>query len=461
MKFLLRIVLFICLPVVGVANENECNDRACLVCDGLAEEHHYAEGIMKAMRFIAPGKGTWLFRSDYDLSNDFGLPKPYRKEFRRLIQAFRDQGTEVVMIVQPTRGLMQADSVDPGFAYGFDFAEARKNYQRFLKQLAKEGAVVPDLMPLLSYPRKQDYFFRRDHHWTPAGAAETARMVADTIIAMPVYDELEKKAYITEPGTYLPKDGTMNGALRRICGNNFGFQYVPGFQTVPAESGEDALFGDASDPQVVLVGTSNSAERDDDYKNYNFSGFLKEYLSLDILNYSLPGGGQDGAIQQYLLSPEYDPANAPKLVFWELPASYHLDDPLMYRQLLPAIKGGCSTASAKLMEASHDIGALPKGERVEILSNAGRAQKNLKGTKGFFELTFSNKNVKDFYLITYYDNGERDKVWYRRPNVVDGGTYHLELSQESQFRKANLMSVFFEPSEPMEEGTHMEISLCR
>ena len=40
--------------------------------------------------------------------------------------------------------------------------------------------------------------------------------------------------------------------------------------TVPAGDDLCALFDEQSSQEVVLVGTSNSAARDDDTKNYNF-----------------------------------------------------------------------------------------------------------------------------------------------------------------------------------------------
>lgn len=441
------------------ANEAQACNLDCLLCSQLADPAQYSEGMMKALEVLAPGKDNWLFRSAVDLSNNFGIPAPMVPEFARLMRAFADQGSQVAIFLQPTRGLMHRDKVRPEYAYGFDFALARDNLQRFQEQLRSGGALVPDILPLIDTPPSEEYFFRRDHHWTPAGGRATARIVADFLRRQSLHAQLNPKAYRSELGVMMPKDGTMNRGLRHICGNNYGFQYVRAFQTVPASDDIGALLDDDSEVEVVLVGTSNSAARDDEAKSYNFDGFLKEYLGVDILNYALPGAGQDGALLQYLQSEDYDPANPPRLIIWELPASFRLDNELSYRQLIPAIKGGCASGRS-LARRELSAPALQENQRLEIFANTGAGRRDLRDLPAFLELRLGDRDLKDFYVITYYDNGARDKVWYRREAIVDGGLFYLELSRAAQFKGANLLSVFIEPSEAWSKPTSLEFNLC-
>lgn len=436
-----------------------CTGLDCLICPALKDPQNYAEGRMKLLREIVPGKDRWLFRSEVDLTNDFGIPANMRSEYARLMAAFKRQGIHVVMAIQPTRGLMHRDKLRPGQEMGFDYARANRNLSAYLQQMRAGGAVVPDVMQLVNKPPAGEYFFRRDHHWTPAGAQATAQVVADEIRRQPFYAGLTKTQYRTEPGVVVPKDGTMNLGLTYLCGNNFGMQYVRGYQTVPVADGADALFDDTPDSQVILVGDSNAAAREDESKQFNFDGYLKQYLDVDILNFALPGAGQDGSLLEYLLSDSYKPAEPPKVVIWELPANYQLDSPQMYRQLVPAIKGGCST-SQTLLSNRLDRPALKVSDRIELLSNAGENRSNLKGSAGFLDIKISDKNIKDFYVIVYYDNGQRDKVWFRREAAVTGGQYYLELSKAQEFQGANLLSVFMEPTKPSSGATQVETKLC-
>ncbi|MFZ0156274.1 alginate O-acetyltransferase AlgX-related protein, partial [Pseudomonas sp.] len=255
-----------------------CKGLECLICPGLSNPEHYAEGRMKLMREIVPGKDRWLFRSAVDLTNDFGIPAPMRPEFARLMDTFHRQGIQVAMAIQPTRGLMHRDKLYAGKLHGFDYSRASGNLSSYLQQLRNGGAIVAPMMQLVQTPPKGEFFFRRDHHWTPVGAEATARLVAEEVRKQPFYTALEKKQYRTEPGVMVPKDGTLNLALSYICGNNYGFQYVRGFQTIPEDQGAEALFDDAPDPQVILVGDSNAAAREDESKQFNFDGYLKQYL---------------------------------------------------------------------------------------------------------------------------------------------------------------------------------------
>src|SRR5690606_34296808 len=264
----------------------ECTDLQCLICPQLSAPEEYAEGNMKSLRQIVPGRDRWLFRSEVDLTNEFGIPPNMQPEFARLMRAFASHGTHVAVAVQPTRGLMHRAQLQPGQMHGFDYVRASTNLRNFLQQMRDGGAIVPDIMPLVEQPPK-DFFFRRDHHWTPIGAEATARVTADTIRQHPVYAQLPRKGYTTEQTMTLYKDGTLNLGLAAICGNHFGYQFVPGYQTVPEDNDAALLFEDQPDPEVVLVGTSNSAAREDETKQFNFDGFLKQYLSSDLINYAL------------------------------------------------------------------------------------------------------------------------------------------------------------------------------
>lgn len=437
---------------------DECKDLQCLICPQLSAPEEYAEGNMKALKQIVPGRDRWLFRSEVDLTNDFGIPPAMQPEFARLMRAFASHGTQVAVAVQPTRGLMHRAQLQPGQMHGFDYARASANLRRFLQQMRDGGAIVPDIMTLVEQPPK-DFFFRRDHHWTPIGAEAVARLTADTIRQHPVYAQLPRKGYTTEQSLTLYKDGTLNLGLAAICGNHFGYQFVPGYRTIPEDNDAALLFEDQPDPEIVLVGTSNSAAREDETKQFNFDGFLKQYLSSDLINYALPGAGQDGSLLEYLLSPNYAPDKAPKLIIWELPANYRLDGDLMYRQLIPAVNGGCK-ASDSLLEARVERPAMGLNDRLELLSNAGAQRKDLKGRNALLDIRISDPNIKNFYIITYYDNGTRDKVWFRREAIVTGGQYYLELSRAAEFRDANLLSVLLEPTQVVEQPFQIETKLC-
>lgn len=76
------------------------------------------------------------------------------------------------------------------------------------------------------------------------------------------------------------KTGTLHNVAGQLCGTSYAVQYMDQFATEPkgASGGGDDLFGDGGNAQITLVGTSHSG------KNYNFSGFLEQYIGADVLN---------------------------------------------------------------------------------------------------------------------------------------------------------------------------------
>lgn len=453
------LTLLLAQPVLA-AEDKGCDDFQCMFCPAMDDPDSYVHSNMKLMALLTPGKDRWLFRSTVDLTNSFGMPSSMAAEYARLIAELGEKGTTLAMILQPTRGLMHRDKVRPDKRQGFEFEQARESFGAYLNQLRTAGAVVPDMTQLVDHPPEEAYFFKRDHHWTPQGARATARVVANHLKQQLIYQQLTKKAYQTEGGLTHYRDGTLNLALQRLCGDHFGFQYLPGYRTAPTDNDISALFDEQPAPEVILLGTSNSAVRDEENKQFNFDGFLKEYLSVDLLNFAMPGAGEYGSMIEYLHSDSYSPDSPPKLILWELPANYTLADPLMYRQLIPAISGQCHDENTVLRQQQQPS-SLRVEERVELLSNTGAQRRTLSGYDGYLDIRIGDHNVKDFYIIVYYDNGARDKVWIRREAIVSGGQYYLELSKAAEFRNANLLSVFMEPTVALDAPTTVDVRLCR
>ena len=69
---------------------------------------------------------------------------------------------------------------------------------------------------------------------------------------------------------------------------------------------------------MTLVGTSYSANT-----NWNFEGFLKEYLETDVLNMADQGLGPLVVMDKYLENDAWK-NSPPRLVIWEMPERYLL-----------------------------------------------------------------------------------------------------------------------------------------
>ncbi|MZR61275.1 alginate biosynthesis protein AlgX [Alcanivorax sp. DP30] len=428
-------------------------------CPALTDPATYAEGTMSAMRQLVAGKPFWFFRTEVDLQESFPMDEAAQQAFAELVDRLAQRGVSLVVMLQPTRGLMHAQELEPPWSARYSLAAARRSFLHKAQLLRALGASVADMEPVLRGEHEQEYFFRRDHHWTPYGAQVSARQVADVMLADPGIDEITQVRYQTQPDILLRKMGTLNAAVAMVCGNSYGFQWVRGSITVPEQGTDsaDALFGDVAAPAIALVGTSNSDIRDDRYKNYNFHGFLQQYLSRDVVNFAMTGGGATGSLQDILLSEAFQDGQFRYLI-WELPVSYPLADQETWRQLLPAASGGC-TNRALLASQTTTVPVSAVDDRIEVLANAGERRRLTAGKSHLLlEMNYSDSNFKDFYVLAYYDDGQREKIRIRRPARLDTGRFLLRLDPPS--RHGNLLSVLLEFEQPQPVAMTVETSLC-
>lgn len=416
----------------------------CQLCPEAAEPLRYEDsGFLSSFKMLIQGKDGWLFRSEDDLRMDFGPDPEGMKRLKGFRDALAARGTELVIVLQPPRGLMHAEALPRDAPVPYDADIAHAHYVRALREMRAQGIAVPMLEQLADQGGQGGYFFRGDHHWTPEGARRTAQIVAAQIRELPQYEALARKRFVTARNGLLAKRGTMQKAAKMLCGYGSPDQYVARYVTEPAgEAGAD-LFGDTSTPQVTLVGTSNSDAA------YNFGGFLSEYLEADVLNAAMAGGGFDGALLSYLPSKEFQ-ETPPRILVWELETYHNLSDPDFYRQVMPLIDNGCSGAPVALQR---ELG-LRMG-RNEVLFNGGGAVRELRGRDHVLDLQFSDPSVSELRAVVWYTNGAKEHIHIEGAERIDrAGRFVLDLRNDGNWGDQVFLSldVELQPPPPPEAG---------
>ena len=261
----------------------------CSLCPAAHDAKNYVTRYQQNFTTLVQAQGDWLFRTQEDLRTEFDTtPEGYRR-LQQLHDAFKSKGVELVVVYQPTRGLVDRNKLFPADRDKFQYDKALQNYQAMLKRFASMGFNVPDLSPLTNEQQAHDFYFRGDQHWTPYGAQRTAKIVAETVKKMPAFADIPKREFETHLSGRMGKTGTLHNMAGQLCGTSYAIQYMDQFTTEPkGEAADGDLFGDAGTPQITLVGTSHSG------KNYNFAGFLEQDIGADILNVAFPGGGLEG-----------------------------------------------------------------------------------------------------------------------------------------------------------------------
>lgn len=443
--------------VTGTASADEVQaptftaEPCCNICPQALNEKSYVTRYQQNFTTLVQAQGDWLFRTKEDLRTDFDTsPEGYRR-LKQLHDAFKAKGVEVVMVYQPTRGLVDRAKLFPADRDKFDYDRALKNYQAMLGRLAKLGYVVPDLSPLTNEQQAHDFYFRGDQHWTPYGAERTAKLVADKIKQLPQFAGLPKKEFETHVSGRMGKRGTLHNMAAQLCGNTYAVQYMDMFETQPkGEGGDGDLFGDAGNPEITLVGTSHSG------KNYNFSGFLQQYIGADVLNVAFPGGGFEGAMNEYLASEEFQ-KNPPKILIWEFSPLYRLDQETIYRQMLSLMDNGCE-GKPTLMSSKASL----KPGTNELLVNGKNGIKDIRNGANQIDIQFADTSVKTLQARLWYMNGRHEDLKIEKPDTSEtNGRFAFELRNDGDW--ANLQLLALEVQGP-EQGTapqEVEAKVCK
>lgn len=423
-------------------------DTCCQLCPAANNRSLYNTGFLEGFTTLVEGKDGWLFRTDDDLRELFGPDAAGYAELRRFRDTLRRRGTELVMVYQPSRGLMHADQLPPDVRKRYNQGLARTSYTMTLERFRKAGLVVPALDQLFESPRAAPpYFFRGDHHWTPEGARRTAQLTAAEIKKMAVYPKLARKTFTTSRIGVLAKRGTLQKAASQLCGFGYPDQYVDRFSTGAAEGGD--LFGDEAAPEIALVGTSNSDSA------YNFAGFLSEYLGVEVLNESLAGGGFDGPLFRYLPSEAFQ-KTPPKILIWELQTYHNLGERNFYRRVIPMVGNGCARRTPVLSKT-----VTLKGARTEALFNGGGQVRDLTGRNYLLDIRFDNPAVEKLKATVWYADGGKDPISLENSARVEAdGRFVVELRSDRDYGGRTFLSLDIEAPEGVPAGGTAKVQLC-
>ena len=330
-----------------------------MIIQGLAQETFSICPEITAQRGWQQGLEDTLFITN-DLRADYQLHENIMLYIKRLTDSLRRQGTELVIVPMGGRGIMLSAFFDPTQLEqkNFNLDAARQSYNNLVESLKRDtGAtvinVLGDMLNSDVHAKGDLLFFKRDHHWTNAGARVTAKAVARTIqTQLPsLYSALPKINYTLEEDIARDIDSNIYmNVVKKVCGFTLPVEHHMLYKLINDINNSQSLglFEDIAF-DTVLVGTSFSTAK------FNFADFLSYELQTDVLNYAVGAGHLFTSIQDYLLSDSYA-KHKPKLLIWEIVDSdlqkgevYNQDEFVnSFRQLIPSILGDCELEGTSL-----------------------------------------------------------------------------------------------------------------
>ncbi|KFX69185.1 hypothetical protein TMS3_0117130 [Pseudomonas taeanensis MS-3] len=429
------------LPAAPIYQAEAC----CQLCPAAADTRAYQAAGLRGYGRLIEAQDGWLFSSAQDLRTEFGLSQQSYKQLKRLRNALKHRGVELMLVYPPSRGLLHADKLTSAERTGFDQARAQASYRATLGRMRDLGIWVPDLASLMqAEAESRDYFFKADQHWTPQGAERTALLVAQTAKKIPLFDQLPVGKYQSSPAGLMARSGSLHKVAQRLCGNGYPRQYVQSFITQPISSSP------SQQAQVVLVGSSNSSA------SYNFAGFLEQHLGTPVHNASLHGSSHEGALLQYLLSEAFQ-KQPPKLLIWELGDAASLGRRNLYRQVVPAVSNGCSGRPALLQSS----GTLRAGAN-QVLFNGANGVLPIRSSDYRIDLQFDDPAVQQLSATLTFMNGRQETLTFNRaPGDRQQGRILLELREDGDWDELTFLSLNVQPLAGVSGNSRLTTKLCQ
>lgn len=266
------------------------------------------------------GYDDWLFLTEESVIHPQALinQQAHIALISATATALAQQQVHLVIALVPDKSRIYASHIPARYRTPqFD-----SRYQDALLSLRNLGVDTVDLAsPLTVAAHKQEIYYRSDTHWNQLGAQVAAQAIATDITQAQLDLPHVKFNSIISGKRY-----ARSGDLIRLMGLEhapLSLRPTPDFE-IPVESIHEkaddtqALFGDTQ-IAVVLCGTSYSLRG-------NFSGYLQQALSTEVLNTAKDGGGFLNSIAEYLKNDAYQQSK-PKVLIWEIPERF-LQTPL-------------------------------------------------------------------------------------------------------------------------------------
>lgn len=437
------------LAVAADASNPASGDISGIFCDDLAKEDIYDKNKFEAYKMLVPGTDGWIFRTSRDLSSRFSLDFKTRTAILAMQRALEKKGIEFAMIFVPTRGMVHYDKIRPEDREKFGFTDIDAiwaSYNNLIREAQSVGIHIVGIDRANTGP---DFFYKRDHHWSQAGAHQAAKELARYIRPLPAYETLKKTEFTTKNTVPYNFNGASDKVFSKICKTAQPPEHIIKTITAPVAVAEEKndLFGDTLEPEVVLLGTSNS-KMEPSFSN--FEGFLKEELQTDILNMSVSGAGIDTAMIAYLNTDHYKKGKA-RLLIWEVPGYYDLEKQLrFFRQAMPAISNDCGAQS------------VAHAENIKLIKNNtlvldGLAGQKITGDGYYVYLKFSAPVKKPFSADLQYVN-DRDQYKLKRSGrYPHDGEFYFTLKNS---KKDNLDKLILQIPAEM-NGLSVDAKICK
>jgi hypothetical protein len=288
-------------------------------CPAALQPNSYAEPDKQVLE----GDAGWFFLQG-EIDWDAALSPGFFGDVRRIADTLAKRGTKLIVLIPPPRSVLGYTHL-PLLVKQTSARQQDgqlRGYLALLDRIRLSGAIVPDV---LGEARRHNLSFDQigspaEPHWSPAGS-----WAAALAITRQIAPERLKQGEPAVRGTRVAEvsGASYTDALNKICKTKWPRQAIPAFLVAedPALAGGGDLLGGGAETDIVLVGTSFTAQTE----RYSFAPFLEALSGRSVMNLAISGGGPLTSFDQYARSAEFNTLK-PKYLIWEFTASNLPDD---------------------------------------------------------------------------------------------------------------------------------------
>ncbi len=445
----------VCVLATGVSANAQGpggKQKGVFTCPDL-EERSLAQGLTHP---LVQGYDGAFYRVNADLRDFYLYSRSSIRYFARFSEVLRNRDIDLTLVFVPPKSFMDSAFVpdEVWTEYDFDMELATETYRlldRDLKEAGLRSVNFLDLRDRFAAENDDRFFFLRDFHWTPRGSRATAKVVSEALKQTEAYADLNTKDFETSViDPELLHLAGMHKIVDTLCSGPDVQEYMVRYETTEALNDLDSLLDDDATP-VALIGTSFS----DEINPYNFSGFLREFMNVEIASYAISGGGMVSSVLDWTHNAIED-SEGTRFLIWELPMTAGIArfPEVTFRQIIPAVAGFCE-ADKSIARVDYDVAP---GGSVELdLEDLAPGQNHLIGSDYYLAMSLSESDVRSFALEITQRDGSTENVLINRPErVTNFPSLFFEMSQT---QISPLRSISVKPGgEKALSGT---LSLCR
>lgn len=267
----------------------------------------------EGMTGVVVGRDGWLFTNE-----EFTFPNNIQYQMDehlaridKIASSISASGKQLIILPIPLKVDIYGEYVDNALG---NLPELL--YRQFTDQLKQRDILFSPLRDTYIQAKTEtQLFFKKDTHWTPEGARLAARQLAESFPELQGNasyhsDVVEEASHPGDLTNFITVSDWLDPEIYTAEALN-QYQTLNSSQNAGSVN-EASLFGNSEAP-IVLVGSSYTK-----MDEWNFKGFVKEYLKTDILSVAIEEKGQFVAMDEFLGSDLLTDESI-KTVVWEFP----------------------------------------------------------------------------------------------------------------------------------------------